>query len=146
MAISAYEPGRDSQVQQQIHAQRWWTLGVLCLCLLMVIVDNTIVNVALPTLAYELQADATDLQWITEAYSLVLACLLLTAGALTDRWGNKYALLIGLSFFGGASTLAALAPNTLTLILARGAMGIGGAFIMPATLSTVKKIFDERER
>src|SRR5262249_54432935 len=114
---------------------------------LVIVVDNTIVNVALPTLARELGADVRELQWVVDAYTLVFAGLLLLAGALGDRYGRRRTLLAGLLVFGAASTAAAFAGGAEALIACRAVMGAGAAFIMPATLSLLISVFeDERER
>jgi EmrB/QacA subfamily drug resistance transporter len=126
---------------------RWLALGVLCLSLLAIVVDNTIVNVALPTLMRELRADVSELQWVVDAYTLVFAGLLLVAGALGDRYGRRRTLLCGLAVFGAASAGAAYAGGVDGLIVARAVMGAGAAFIMPATLSLLVSVFtDSRER
>ena len=126
---------------------RWVALGVLCLSLLAIVVDNTIVNVALPSLARELDADVSELQWVVDAYTLVFAGLLLLAGAVGDRYGRRRTLLAGLAVFGASSAAAAFAGNVEALIAWRAAMGVGAAFIMPATLSLLISVFpDERER
>jgi MFS transporter, DHA2 family, multidrug resistance protein len=126
---------------------RWVALGVLCTSLLVIVVDNTIVNVALPTLARELDADVSQLQWVVDAYTLVFAGLLLLAGALGDRYGRRRTLLAGLGLFALASLGAAYAGDVQMLIAARAVMGAGAAFIMPATLSLLVSVFtDERER
>jgi EmrB/QacA subfamily drug resistance transporter len=128
-------------------AHRWPALGVLCLSLLAIVVDNTIVNVALPTLVRDLRADVSELQWVVDAYTLVFAGLLLLAGALGDRYGRRRTLLAGLAVFGVASGGAAYAGGVDGLILARAVMGAGAAFIMPATLSLLISVFtDPRER
>ncbi len=106
----------------------------------MIGVDNTILNVALPTLEGDLGASSSQLQWIVDAYMLVFAGLLLTAGALGDRFGRKRALSIGLAVFGLGSGLSALATAPEMLIGARAIMGIGGAFIMPSTLSIIMAV------
>ena len=127
--------------------QRWLALGVLCVSLLAIVIDNTIVNVALPTLASDLQADLAELQWVVDAYTLVFAGLLLLAGALGDRFGRRRTLLAGLAVFGIASGFAAYAGEVNGLIVARAVMGAGAAFIMPATLSLLISVFsDTRER
>src|SRR5215218_8031480 len=126
---------------------RWLALGVLCTSLLVIVVDNTIVNVALPTLVRELDADVSELQRVVDAYTLVFAGLLLPAGALGDRHGRRRTLLAGLVVFGLASTAAAFAGGVEALIACRALMGAGAAFIMPATLSLLVGVFpDERER
>jgi EmrB/QacA subfamily drug resistance transporter len=127
--------------------RRWPALGVLCASLLAIVVDNTIVNVALPTLARDLGADIGDLQWVVDAYTLVFAGLLLLAGALGDRFGRRRMLHIGLAVFGAASMWAAYSGSVAWLIAARAAMGAGAALIMPATLSLLVSVFkDTRER
>ncbi|MDQ6697899.1 MAG: MFS transporter [Actinomycetota bacterium] len=130
------------------YERRWWTLGVLCLSLVMIVVANASLNVALPSLVKDLHANASSLQWIVDAYSLVFAGLLLTAGSLGDRFGRRLALNGGLLIFGTASGLAALATSSGQLIAARAAMGIGAALVMPATLSVLAHVFppDERKR
>ncbi len=124
-----------------IYDRRWWTLGVLCMSLLVIGIDNTILNVALPTLTRELHATTTQLQWIVDGYTLVFAGLLLTAGSLGDRFGRRGALTLGLGIFGIGSVLSALAGSPNQLIATRCLMGIGGAFIMPATLSILTNVF-----
>jgi EmrB/QacA subfamily drug resistance transporter len=126
--------------------QRWWILGVLCLALLIIIVDNSILNVAIPTLVRDLDATNSQLQWIVDAYTLVFAGLLLTAGSLGDRFGRRGALQLGLAVFGIGSLASALVSTPNQLILTRGFMGIGGAFIMPATLSIITNTFPPEER
>jgi EmrB/QacA subfamily drug resistance transporter len=129
-----------------VDERRWWILGVLCLSLVVVIVGNTVLNVALPTLVRELDATQTQLQWIVDAYALVFAGLLLTAGALGDRFGRKGALTAGLVIFGTASGLTAFVDHPSGVILGRAVMGLGAAFVMPATLSILTTVFPPRER
>jgi EmrB/QacA subfamily drug resistance transporter len=126
--------------------QRWWTLVVLSASLLVIGLDNTILNVALPTLEHDLGASSSQLQWIVDAYMLVFAGLLLTAGALGDRFGRKRALSFGLAVFGLGSGLSALATSPAMLIATRALMGVGGAFIMPSTLSIITAVFPAEER
>ena len=126
--------------------QRWWTLVVLSASLLVIGLDNTILNVALPTLEHDLGASSSQLQWIVDAYMLVFAGLLLTAGALGDRFGRKRALTFGLAVFGLGSGLSALATSPAMLIATRALMGVGGAFIMPSTLSIITAVFPAEER
>jgi EmrB/QacA subfamily drug resistance transporter len=135
-----------------IERRRWLTLVVLCFSLVVIIIDNSILNVALPTLSKStanggLGAADSDLQWIVDSYVLVFAGLLLTAGALGDRFGRYRALTFGLAIFGVGSAVAAMATSSATLIGFRAVMGIGGAFIMPATLSIITNVFrDPQER
>jgi EmrB/QacA subfamily drug resistance transporter len=127
--------------------RRWWTLVVLCVSLLVIGLDNTILNVALPTLVADLHASTSQLQWIVDAYTLVFAGFLLTGGSLGDRFGRKYAMQVGLVIFAGASAVGAFAGSSLALSLCRAVMGIGGALIMPATLSILTNVFtDPKER
>ena len=120
---------------------------MLCVSLLAIVIDNTIVNVALPTLVRDLDADVSELQWVVDAYTLVFAGLLLLAGTLGDRYGRRRTLLAGLAVFGLASAAAAYAGGVDALIAARAIMGAGAAFIMPATLSLLISVFtDARER
>lgn len=124
-----------------IRARRWWTLAVMCLSLMVIGVDNTILNVALPTLVRDLGATTSQLQWIVDAYTLVFAGLLLTAGSLGDRFGRRRALSIGLGIFGVGSVASALVGSPNHLIATRALMGVGGALIMPATLSIISNVF-----
>ncbi|MBB6344809.1 MFS transporter [Nonomuraea muscovyensis] len=126
--------------------RRWWILVVLCLSLLVLVVDNTVLNLAIPKLISDLGASPGEIQWILDAYVLAFAGLLLTAGSLSDRYGRRRFLIIGLVFFGGASLLAVLASEPWELIGARALMGVGGAILMPSTLSILMTVFDEGER
>ncbi|GAA0407210.1 MFS transporter [Microbispora corallina] len=128
------------------HPRRWWILGVLCLSLLTLVVDNTVLNLAIPSLMRDLGATPSDVQWVIDAYVLVFAGLLLTAGSLSDRYGRRRMLVIGLAFFGGASLAAMLATEPWQLIGARALMGVGGSCVMPSTLSILITVFDEGER
>jgi EmrB/QacA subfamily drug resistance transporter len=129
-----------------IHRRRWWALAVLCLALIVVSLDNTILNVALPTLQRKLNTSSSQLEWIVDAYMLVFAGLLLTCGSLADRFGRRRALIAGLVVFGGGSALAAFSSSSSHLIGSRALMGLGGALIMPATLSLITSIFHGKER
>jgi EmrB/QacA subfamily drug resistance transporter len=130
----------------QIYARRWWTLGVLSLSLFVIGLDNTILNVALPSLVGDLDASAGQLQWIVDSYILVFAGLLLTLGSLGDRFGHKKLLTGGLLIFGLGSALSAVASSAEMLIGTRALMGVGGAAIMPATLSVITHVFPAGER
>ena len=136
----------DAAAQSSTYAKRWWTLAVLGLSLLIIGIDNTILNVAIPTLQREFDASASELQWMVDAYILVFAGLLLTMGALSDRFGRKLALQSGLVIFGAASIAAVFAETSGQLIAARAAMGVGAALIMPATLSIITHVFPREER
>ncbi len=130
-----------------IHERRWWALAVLCLSLLVITLDNTILNVAIPDLIRDLGATTSQMQWIVDGYTLVFAGLLLTMGSLGDRFGRKGALMVGLAIFGVGSVLSGLAGGPTELIFTRAFMGIGAALIMPATLSLLTNLFrDPRER
>ncbi len=131
---------------EQKYRRRWWTLAVLSLSLVIIGLDNTILNVALPTLQQDLSASASQLQWMVDSYILVFAGLLLTMGAIGDRFGRAKALVIGLLIFGAASAAAAFTDTADQLIAARAVMGIGGALIMPATLSIITDVFPREER
>jgi EmrB/QacA subfamily drug resistance transporter len=139
-------PAQAPAVDPRVYARRWWTLGVLCLSLVLIGLDNTILNVALPTIQRTFHATASDLQWLVDAYVLVFAGLLLTMGALGDRFGRARALQVGLVIFGGASALAPLATDIGQLIAIRVGMGVGGALIMPSTLSIIANVFPSGER
>ncbi|WP_413805563.1 DHA2 family efflux MFS transporter permease subunit [Streptomyces sp. OE57] len=129
------------------HPLRWLILAVLCLSLLIVGLDVTVLNVALPTLVSELGASTSELQWLVDIYSLMAAGLMLFAGSLADRFGRKLIFLSGLVLFSGASATAAYADSTTSLMAARGVMGVGEALIMPATLSIIGSVFaDPAER
>ncbi|HEX6476493.1 MAG TPA: DHA2 family efflux MFS transporter permease subunit [Acidimicrobiales bacterium] len=121
----------------------WWILAVLCVSLLMIGLDNTILSVALPTLVRTLHASSSQLQWIVDSYTIVFAGLLLVAGSLGDRFGRKWALLLGLGLFNLGSILSAFAGSPDVLIATRALMGVGGALVMPATLSILTNVFVE---
>ncbi|MER8062479.1 MULTISPECIES: MFS transporter [unclassified Streptomyces] len=130
----------------QGHPQRWVILGVICLAQLTVLLDNTVLNVAIPSLTRELHAATSDIQWMINAYSLVQSGLLLTAGSAADRYGRKKMLMIGLALFGIGSLVAGLADSTTQLIAARAGMGVGGALLLTTTLAVVMQIFTLEEQ
>jgi EmrB/QacA subfamily drug resistance transporter len=133
--------------QTTAHERRWWALGVLCFSLIVITLDNTILNVAIPTVQRDLHATNSQLQWMVDSYTLVFAGLLLTAGSLGDRFGRRGALQLGLAVFGIGSILSAVAGTSNQLIATRALMGVGGAFIMPSTLSILTNVFtDPAER
>lgn len=128
-------------------AARWWALGALSFAELLVMIDNTIVNVALPTLARDLDAGISGLQWIVDAYTLVFAGLLLTGGYLGDRFGHRRMLVTGIVGFMAVSALAASAQSLGQLIADRGGLGLFAALVFPATLAIITSIFvDAKER
>ena len=127
--------------------RRWATLSVLCVTLLLISLDNTILNVALPSVVRSLHATSSQLQWIVDAYAVVFAGLLLTLGALGDRVGRKWVFMGGLVVFGGGSALAAWSATPDRLTAARAVMGVGAAALMPCTLSILTNVFtSERDR
>src|SRR5437879_4647544 len=119
------------------YQRRWWILGVLNFSLLVIVVDNSIPTAALPSLKDRMHATNSQLQWMVDSYTLVFAGLLLTAGTLGDKFGRRGALQFGMAVFGIGSLLSAMAGSAEHLIVTRGIMGIGAAFIMPATLSII---------
>ena len=129
-----------------VHQNRWKILAVMSLSLVIIGLDNTVMNVALPSIQEELGVSASTLQWIVDGYMLAFAGLLLAAGNLGDRHGRKRALQSGLVLFGVASVGGAFAETGGQLIAARAAMGVGGALIMPATLSIIMDVFPQEER
>jgi MFS transporter, DHA2 family, multidrug resistance protein len=129
-----------------VYERRWWTLAVLCLSLLIVFVGNSSLNVALPSLARDLGATESQLQWVVASYSLVFAGLLFSAGALGDRFGRKGALQFGLAAFFVGAAAASQATTMGQIIGCRAVMGLGAAFIMPSTLSILVNVFPEGER
>jgi EmrB/QacA subfamily drug resistance transporter len=130
----------------EVHERRWFLLGVLCLSLVMIVMAVSSLNVAMPTLQQDLGTSTTVLQWIVDSYALVFAGLLLTAGALGDRFGRKGALLGGLAAFGVGAVVSGLASSAAMVIVGRAIQGAGAAFVMPATLSLVTAVFPPQER
>ncbi|MEV0207819.1 MFS transporter [Streptomyces sp. NPDC050788] len=130
----------------QSHPQRWLILGVICLAQLTVLLDNTVLNVAIPSLTRELHAETADIQWMINAYSLVQSGLLLTAGSAADRYGRKKLLVVGLALFGVGSLVAGLSGSTGQLIAARAGMGVGGALLLTTTLAVVMQIFTAEDQ
>ncbi len=139
-------PQTASQTAPAGHPRRWLILGVLCLAVLTVVLDNTVLNVAIPSLTRELGAATSDVQWMINAYALVQSGLLLTAGNAADRYGRKKMLAVGLALFGAGSLVAGLADSTAQLIAARAGMGIGGALLMTTVLAVAIQIFTPEEQ
>jgi MFS family permease len=126
--------------------RKWWTLIAVCVATFMLLLDVTIVNVALPAIQSSLHASFSDLQWVVDAYSLLLAALLLTTGSLADLYGRKRVFVIGLVIFILSSLASGLAQSPLWLNLARGAQGIGAAAMFSTSLALLGSAFQGRER
>ncbi|MFH8404445.1 MFS transporter [Streptomyces sp. NPDC018019] len=144
--MSSVAPGATPPLSPARNPARWLILAVICLAQLTVLLDNTVLNVAVPSLTEEMGATTADVQWMLNAYSLVQSGLLLTAGNAADRYGRKKMLALGLVLFGVASLAASLAQSPGQLIAARAGMGVGGALLMTTTLAVVMQIFDDAER
>ena len=130
-----------------VHNQRrYLALAVLCFSVLLVSLDQTILNVALPTLINDLHPSASGLPWIADSYTLATAVLMIIGGALGDRYGRRKVFLIGVIVFGLSSLACALSHNTSAVIASRGVMGLGASLLMPATLSIIATIFPGAER
>jgi len=139
-------PDAPLHEQPAINSRRWFLLGIMCLSLVLVVMSVSGLNTALPTMQRDLDTSASELQWIVDAYAVLFAGLLLTAGALGDRFGRKRALVGGLLVFALSALLGGLATDATQVIASRALMGVGAAFIMPATLSIITSIFPPNER
>ena len=126
--------------------RKWWSLLAVCLATFMLLLDITVVNVALPDIQKELHTDLTGLQWVVDAYTLTLASFTLTMGALADRFGRRRLFVIGVGLFTLASLLCGLATNATFLHLARGLQGIGGAAMFATSLALIAQEFQGPER
>ena len=126
--------------------RRWWTLGAMCFALFMIMLDNTVVNVALPSIQRDLHASISSLEWTVNAYTLTFAVLLVTGGRLGDIFGRRRMFLFGVVVFAVSSAAIGLAPDQGWLVAGRAIQGIGGAFMMPGTLSIISNTFPARER
>ncbi len=126
--------------------RKWWTLIAVCVATFMLLLDITIVNVALPKIASDLKASFSDIQWVINAYALTLASLLLTAGSLADILGRKLVFAVGLTLFALTSLLCALSPSALFLIFARAGQGVGGAIMFATSLALLAQEFHGRDR
>jgi len=135
--------GRRDLVQR---GNKWWTLVAVCLGIFMLLLDITIVNVALPNVQRELHSSFADLQWVVDAYALTLAAFLLTAGSLADMYGRRLLYLVGLAVFTGASVLCGFAVSTLMLELSRALQGIGGAIMFSVSLALLADAFRGKDR
>src|SRR5206468_11572828 len=137
---------RIRSLQMNDGNRRWWTLGALCFALFMIMLDNTVVNVALPAIRADLGISVSELEWTVAAYALTFASLLLTGGKLGDLLGRRRIFIIGLSVFTLSSLACGLSSSAPELISARAVQGIGAALMMPATLSIISATFHARER
>jgi EmrB/QacA subfamily drug resistance transporter len=150
VTLSGPGPSRLDHVPTERRAgarHRWATLSVLCVTLLLISLDNTVLNVALPSIVRSIGASSSQLQWMVDAYAVVFAGLLLSLGALGDRAGRKWVFMAGLVVFGGGSAFAAWSGSPDRLTLARAVMGVGAAALMPCTLSILTNVFTaERDR
>jgi EmrB/QacA subfamily drug resistance transporter len=126
--------------------RRWWALGAMCFALFMIMLDNTVVNVALPSIQRSLHASTSSLEWTVNAYTLSFAVMLVTGGRLGDLFGRRRMFLFGVAVFGASSFMIALSQSDTWLILFRAVQGIGAGFMMPATLSIITNTFDAHER
>jgi EmrB/QacA subfamily drug resistance transporter len=126
--------------------RRWWTLGAMCFALFMIMLDNTVVNVALPSIQRGLRASTSSLEWTVNAYTLTFAVLLVTAGRLGDLFGRRRGFLVGVVVFGAASFMIGLARSDVWLVAFRAVQGAGAGFMMPATLSIITNTFAAHER
>ena len=126
--------------------RKWWTLLAVCVATFMLLLDITVVNVALPDIEKELHTSFTDLQWVVDAYALTLAATMLNAGSLGDLLGRKRVFLVAIALFTIASTLCGAAQSPEWLIIARGAQGIGGAGMFAVSLAIISQEFHGRER
>jgi EmrB/QacA subfamily drug resistance transporter len=125
---------------------RWWTLGAMCFALFMIMLDNTVVNVALPSIQRDLHASLSALEWTINAYTLTFAVLLVTGGRLGDIFGRRRMFLFGVIVFGFASAAIGFAPSDIVLVSFRALQGVGAAFMMPATLAIITQAFPPHER
>ena len=125
---------------------RWWTLGAMCFALFMVMLDNTVVNVSLPSIQRDLHASLSALEWTVNAYTLTFAVLMVTGGRLGDIFGRRRMFLFGVIVFGLSSAAIGFAPTDTTLVIFRAVQGIGAAFMMPATLSIITQAFPPHQR
>lgn len=144
--VSPKESSAPLPIPESVHAKRWWILTVLCISLILVVAANAGLNVGLPSMARQLGASQTELQWLVDIFVMVFAGLLMPMGALGDRFGRKRALLTGLTIYGLMSFATLFATSVGHVMAVRGFMGLGAALIMPATLSLITTAFVSKER
>ena len=126
--------------------RKWWTLGAMCFALFMIMLDNTVVNVALPSIQRDLGASISGLEWTINGYTLSFAVLLATGGRLGDIFGRRRMFLAGVVIFALSSATAGFAPDATSLVVSRVVQGVGAALMMPATLSIITDAFPANER
>ncbi len=141
-----HEAGHQPQHGSTQRGNKWWTLVAVCLGTFMLLLDITIVNVALPDIQQALHSSFSDLQWVVDAYALTLAAFLLTAGSLADMYGRRLMYLVGLAVFTAASALCGFAQSTLMLQLSRGLQGVGGAIMFAVSLALLADAFRGKDR
>src|SRR5262249_43116276 len=146
MALDQRALARPIHEDPRIHGRRWFLLAIMCLSLVLVVMSVSGLVTAIPTMQEQLHASAAQIQWILDAYAIVFAGALLSAGALGDRFGRKRALLFGPVVCAIGALFAGLASTAGQVIGGRAVMGIGAAFVMPATLSIITTIFPPEER
>src|SRR6476619_7078781 len=132
---------RIRSLQMNDGNRRWWALGAMCFALFMIMLDNTVVNVALPSIQRGLHASTSSLEWTVNAYTLSFAVLLVTGGLLGDLYGRRRMFIFGVIVFGASSLMIALSQSDTWLIVFRAVQGIGSGFMIPATLSIITKAF-----
>ena len=142
----AHDAGHQPQHENAQRGNKWWTLVAVCVGTFMLLLDITIVNVALPDIQHALHSSFADLQWVVDAYALTLAAFLLTAGSLADMYGRRLMYLVGLVIFTAASALCGFATSTLMLQLSRGLQGVGGAIMFAVSLALLADAFRGKER
>src|SRR5262245_54802790 len=128
------------------HNRKWWTLGAMCFALFMIMLDNTVVNVALPSIQRSLHTTLGNLEWTVNAYTLTFGVLLVTGGRMGDIFGRRRMFLFGVVLFALSSAAIGLAPTDTWLVGGRALQGVGAAFMMPATLSIITNAFPPEER
>src|SRR5215469_12305956 len=126
--------------------RKWWTLAAVAFGLFMIMLDNTVVNVALPSIERDLHVSISSLEWVVTAYALTFAALLITGGKLGDLFGRKRIFVVGIAVFTLSSLACGLAPSSGFLIGARAVQGVGAAMMNPASLSIITATFPPRER
>jgi MFS family permease len=134
------------ETAQDRSIRKWWVLAVMSVGTLIIFLDNTVVNTALPAISVDLEASTSTLQWVIDSYVLILAGLLLLGGSIGDRFGRRRWMIVGLVIFGAGAVAGATAGSANGLIVARGVQGLGAALVLPGTLSIITNVFPRGER